>query len=481
MTTRRFALATGCCLALAAVSLLAAHEPVYDAWAWLVWGRELATLELDTSSGPSWKPLTVALTAVLSLAGDAAPDLWLLFVRTAWLLALVLAAWLAYRLAGGVQHRPRLAAGAFAAVSLLLLADSFTAWPRQGAAGMSEPLLVALALGAVAAGVQGRSRTALALAGLAALVRPEVWPLLAAYGLWRWRAEPRLRVPIAALAFAVPALWLGPDLLASGGTSAGARALQGGGAPLHEFFEVFGRVAAVPLLAAWPLALFAVACARGPEHDRALPAIAAGAAGWIAIVALMAAAGFPGLPRFMAPAVAVVCVLAGVGLARLLALVRPGDARRPALAALVVVLLVTLTQLPGRAAELAQGLSTTARIARSHDRLRELAREVGRGPLLRCGALSTSDVLVRTALAWELRVGLSEVVSFGRPSAKSGAFVVGPQADARLRAAMPGRAALLGARGEWRIYSIGCPPAEAAATPVSSGRARSAGVSGARR
>ena len=32
--------------------LLVAVEPLYDAWAWLVWGRELAHLGLDTSSGP---------------------------------------------------------------------------------------------------------------------------------------------------------------------------------------------------------------------------------------------------------------------------------------------------------------------------------------------------------------------------------------------------------------------------------------------
>ncbi|MGH2944646.1 MAG: hypothetical protein ACRDLN_17935, partial [Solirubrobacteraceae bacterium] len=75
MTIRRISCVVALCLGLAAASLAVADEPVYDAWAWLVWGRELAHLELDVSSGPAWKPLTVALAAPLSLAGDAAPQL----------------------------------------------------------------------------------------------------------------------------------------------------------------------------------------------------------------------------------------------------------------------------------------------------------------------------------------------------------------------------------------------------------------------
>ena len=106
----------------------------------------------------------------------------------------------------------------------------------------------------------------------------------------------------------------------------------------------------------------------------------------------MAARGFPGLPRFMAPAGAIAGVLGGVGLARLLAL---GRARRTLVAAACAVLLAaTAAQLPGRVAELPRAMATTARIAGSHDRLRELVREVGREPLLSCGRLATSDVLV---------------------------------------------------------------------------------------
>jgi hypothetical protein len=462
MTTRSSSLCAALCVALAACSLALAAEPVYDAWAWLVWGRELAGLELDASTGPSWKPLPVAIAAALSAAGDLAPELWIVLVRAAWLLALVLAAQLAYRLAPSPHcgRRARATGAAFAALSLALLCDPVTTWARQAAAGMSEPLLVVLVLGAVGAGIAGRSRSALALGGLAALVRPEAWPLLAAYAVWRWRDEPSTRPLALALAIVVPALWLGPDLLASGDALTGAqRARRDTGGVLDTLVRAF----ALPLALAWPLALVAVA-----GRDRRLLVLAVGTLAWIAIVAAMVVAGFPGLSRFMVPAAALAGVLGGAGLAR--ALARPRTVA-PTLAALVLgVAVLTLAQLPGRVAQLPQAVQRTARTGTSHDRLRALTRTTGRDRLLRCGRLATTDVLVRTALAWELDVALSQVVSFGAPPSASGVFVVGPGARTGLRLDLRAHGELIGARGEWRVYSIGCPAS-----------APSAGVSGARR
>jgi len=71
------------CLALAALSLVTPSVPTTDPWGWIVWGREVAHLDLDTSSGgsPSWKPLPVLLTTPLSVLGDALPELWLAAAR----------------------------------------------------------------------------------------------------------------------------------------------------------------------------------------------------------------------------------------------------------------------------------------------------------------------------------------------------------------------------------------------------------------
>ncbi len=444
------------CVALAAASLALGHEPVYDAWAWLVWGREVAGGGLDISSGPSWKPLTVAIAVPLSLAGDAAPGLWLVLVRAAWLLGLVLAAELAWILAAGAPRGARAAGALFAAVSLLLLADPVTMWARQAAGGMSEPLLVALVLGAIGAQLRGRPRLALVLAALAGLVRPEAWPLLGLFGLWLWRRERSARPLLVALAIGLPALWLLPDLLSSGDALGSAgRAQRDGGGP----WEALVRAAGLPLAAAWPLAILAL---RG--RDRRLLALGLGMLAWIAIVVVMAAAGFPGLPRFSAPPAAVAGVLGGVGLARLLA-ARPA----PTVAALAAVLaLLTAFELAVRAPELPHAMRSTARIADSHERLRALAGEIGAQRLLACGRLATSDVLVRTALAWKLDVALADVVSFGRPPRDSGAFVIGLQASPRLREDVAAVATQVGRRGEWRLYSLGCP-------------ATIAGVTGARR
>src|SRR3712207_5758396 len=69
-------------LVLGAVSLLLPSTPTYDPWAWIIWGREITELDLDTVDGPSWKPLPVMFTTLFALAGDdAAPELWLVIAR----------------------------------------------------------------------------------------------------------------------------------------------------------------------------------------------------------------------------------------------------------------------------------------------------------------------------------------------------------------------------------------------------------------
>ena len=171
------------CLVLAALSLLLPSTPTYDPWAWIGWGREITELDLNTRTGPSWKPLPVLFTTLFAPAGDAAPWLWLVVGRAGALLSLVMAWRLASRLAG---PRYALAAGAVAALALVLSED----WLRNSALGNSEPLLVALALLAVERHLDGRSDHALLLGFAAGLLRPEVWPFLGLYGLWAWFAEP---------------------------------------------------------------------------------------------------------------------------------------------------------------------------------------------------------------------------------------------------------------------------------------------------
>src|ERR671911_327407 len=50
------------CLVLAALAHYLPAGPTYDPWAWITWGREITEWDLDTRTGPSWKPLPVLFT-----------------------------------------------------------------------------------------------------------------------------------------------------------------------------------------------------------------------------------------------------------------------------------------------------------------------------------------------------------------------------------------------------------------------------------
>ena len=52
-------------LLIGALSLLIPSTPSYDPWAWIVWGREIVHLNLQTTGGPTWKPLPVIFTIVV--------------------------------------------------------------------------------------------------------------------------------------------------------------------------------------------------------------------------------------------------------------------------------------------------------------------------------------------------------------------------------------------------------------------------------
>ena len=194
-----------CACVLAAGSLALPSALGYDPYAWLVWGRELAHLDLSTTGGPSFKPLPALVTAPLSPAPDLVPPAWALIVRSTGLLGVVLAFRVAARLAGP-------AAGATAALATALAEGQV----RNGLQGYSEPLLICLALGAVDAH--------LAAAG--------VWRSASACSArssgrssgcsWRSRRSgpgartAAFRPALAGGLVAVPALWVGLDWWGSG-------------------------------------------------------------------------------------------------------------------------------------------------------------------------------------------------------------------------------------------------------------------------
>ena len=466
-------------VALAALSLLLPYEPAFDPWAWLIWGRELAAFGLDTSAGASWKPLPPLVAAPFSLAGDAAPALWLLVARAGWIAAALLAGRLAWRLAGrgGAGPKAALAAAAVAAVAVILLDDAFTPWFRQFAGGLAEPLLVAALLGAIESHLTGRRLLALALVVAASLIRPETWPFLAGYLILLGR---RGEIPAAAAALvgaAVAAAWFGPDLLGSGSALTGTeRARADNEGPLVNGLEALWRsfnLAPAALVAA--AALWALSAWRGPprgedEDTGTAHRLGLLALGWVAVVFAMSLGGFAALPRFAAPAGALVCVLGAAGLAVGCSRIARGGMPRAAVATVAVLGLGLAVQAGMRAAELPSTAADAAGHADDVEALRELLAGVGAATVLGCGTPSTSDLLTHSALAWELEVGVGEVRLLRSTLPASGVALVGPAASPELRELAAERGRELGQAGPWAAYAISCTgAADGTSAPTAAG------------
>jgi hypothetical protein len=369
------------CLVVAALSLLAPWAPTYDPWAWLVWGREVAGLELDTTAGPAWKPLPVLATTALAPLGDAAPALWLVLARAGGLLAVVLAFGLAARLAGA---RGRWFAGGVAALGLL----GTVGFLRGIAGGSSEGLLIALLLLAVHRHLDGRRGQAFALVVAASLLRPEVWPFLAAYAAWLWLREPRSRPGVLGGLALVPALWLVPELWGSGDllrSSERARIPSPGQPALAErpgleTLREFAELLPPPVLA---LAV-AGAVLAAVRRERVPLALAGAAIGWLLLVAAMAEAGFSGEGRYLLAAAAFASVLAGLAAGRLYEAV---EARAPRIAApagaaaLALALVASLPAARRLGNELAYAADLRADLAVAVDRAGGPERLQACGPL----------------------------------------------------------------------------------------------------
>jgi len=424
------------CAALAALSVLVLPWALaFDPQVWVTWGHDAFRGHLDTEGGPTWKPLSVLVTTLLAPLDRDAEPVWVAIGRMGGLLALAGAYVLGERLAG------RLAG----AVAAFVMAVS-PWWLLNTALGNSEGLLAAAVLWAVIAHLGGHRRLALALGVAAGLLRPEIWPFLGLYGLWLWREGDRLAPALGLVAVAVG--WLLPDALGTEGLFAA------GSTARKTASEGSAQLADVPFLASlWdavdqlgivaaPFAVAAVVPWR--RADPVLRAIALGGVAYVLIVALSAQGGFAGNPRYLVPAEALFCVLAGAGVVRL------GRAAPVAAGVLCVALAVT------QIGHIDRDLDSIAWRASQRENLDvAIERAGGLAALERCGNVQ-SGYYWRALVASRLHV---PIAFLDQPRDPTRVLVRAPPDEgepyepARFRPGLTRRAAV----PDWEIW-VSCPP-----------------------
>jgi hypothetical protein len=454
------------CFLVAALSLAGPSVPTQDSWSWIVWGREVAHLALDTTSGSSWKPLPVLFTTVFSVFGDAAPELWLVVARAGGLLAILFA----YRIAA------RLAGPPFAVLAGLVAAVSMAAadWLRYLAHGNVEPLSAGLVLGAVDRHLDGHYHQAAVLGFLAALGRPELFPFLLAYAVYGVLKKGAGRVLMVVLLLAVPALWLGGDWWGAGDPFYGSSKAAGfSDRQTHRTQAVQRQGAAEKGLTASaqpsfantlkggsnllmiPVELAAVAgiAFAWRRRRREVLVLAGGALALTLLVALMVPLGYGGSPRFMFPAAAIVCVLAGLGVAWLIEAVAPSRARIAAVAAVLIAVTVPFAAI--RAGTDRDRVHDVRVRTQLQDNLDRAVARAGGGDRLRSLGHARINPSFAHQLAWDLDVSMGEVGPYKLPAV----VLRGPQTPVSPGAAprLPRfdvRSRRLASVGGWKVYRV---------------------------
>jgi hypothetical protein len=465
-----FLLAAAVSLALGAIS--AAVFPTvasYDPWAWISWGREVVDphLSFAISGGPSWKPLPVLFTTVYALFGSAAaPTLWVITARAGGFLGMIAA----YRLAARLIRGPRwaaVAAGLIAAAGIVITQD----WWDEMFRGTSEPMLIATALWAVVAHLDGRRGWAFGLGVATSLIRPEAWPLIVVYAAWLWWKEPRLRVLVVLGLISIPFFWFVPPWVGSGQPFLAAVHAEeyNGDLGKHPLFTVLDRGVNIQLLPVLLAGLVAVAFAWFEKpRDWLTLSLAGGTAVWWAIVVGMTLDGYPGLERFYLPAAGMTCVLAGVGIVRLAQLgarvVPDRRAATPVAIGLTAALVaITIPFAWGRADQASAEEHIASQAVTRLDQMSAAITAVGgRDAIFPCkSSFAAVNHSVQTALAYKLHVTLGRV---GTTMRHQGVMFVGPH-DSIDGIAPPinrrlTQQQMLATVGVWRVYRMAAPGAD---------------------
>jgi hypothetical protein len=404
--------AAGVLAVITVAFVLVAHaRPSYDAYGWLVWGHQVLRWNLNTDGAPSWKPLTFIFTLPYALTGHRV-EVWL------WTLTAVLASFVAAGLAGRIAYRltpasrERAWARPVAALVAALGVLGLGAWAHLVMIANSDPMIVALCLGAIDCHLSGRYRLAFACVWLAALGRPEAWAFAAGYGLWSWRGVPSMR-PLAVIGvllipvswFVVPGLtshsWLSPGDLALGQ----ATVIHG-----NKFIGVFHRLrhlTGAPMQVAVVISIVWAALRR----DSATLVLTGLAVLWALIEIAFALHGWSAVPRYLIEPGAVLIVVAAIGVGNALVYAPAGRAALRWLGpAAVIVLGAAMIPYTRSTLRTDHGLVDEAHVAEIRiNRLSAVvAADGGPHTIRECGQ-PVSTLAYQSTLAWELGMNVGNV------------------------------------------------------------------------
>jgi hypothetical protein len=396
-------------LSLVAV-LWARTRPGFDPYGWLVWGHQTITASLDTNAAPSWKPLPYLFVVPYAVFGHYELWLWMITAVAVAFSGVFFAGAIAYRLTGtdAGSRYPALAGAVFAGLALLGIAD----YPHYILSFQSDPMIVSLCLGAIYMHLIGRPRWAFVFGALAALGRPEVWPFLAIYTIWAWRAIPSMRWLLIAGTLVVLLLWFGIPALTSRSPFVAASNAMGSGRRLHsnQVFGTIGRFLALhePVVELVALAGLGLALWR---RQRIAVVLAGGVVAWVVVEIAFALHGWPGLGRYMFEAAGVMVALAGAAVGRLLVeggrVHRFGNWASVALVALVAVSLVPPAISHGRTEH--KDLHVQRVRTAAINRLGGVVSRLGGATRFKpCGEPLTR-LEYQTILAWTLQLNVSRV------------------------------------------------------------------------
>jgi hypothetical protein len=305
------------------VVLWARVRPGYDPYGWLVWGKLTLHAKLDTNGAPSWKPLPFLFTVPYALFGRYQLWLWMVTSIAISLAGPVFAWRIAFRLTGADPARryAAYAAGLFAAVSMLLMQDPIApaSYMHYILSAESDTMIVALCLAAIDCHLAGRHKWAFWIWLLAGLGRPEVWPFLGLSGLWLWRSTPSYRRWLIGAFVLLVFFWFGIPGLSSKSFFTAGNIAQNSPRELHgnKITGTLNRFRESQATTVWILAALSVALAAY-RRQRTILLLTAGAALWVVIEIAFALHGFPAVPRYMFEPGAVVDILAGVFVGRVI-------------------------------------------------------------------------------------------------------------------------------------------------------------------